>query len=222
MPCRHAVSRPQHHAGATRHCQALLLVWRARWGLLDRNPGRPHNTRQRHVRSVCVAPPGATRWHGHPAVQMQCKSCCRSDIVAVVPRLEFAAVDVMVAHASAKSYAAHAAKTAGWTATSAEQTKRTRFRKDVLDHATFRFVPFAVEACGYMGKDAVHFVNRLGDITVESGPILKGALVRWAMQLLSMTVLWGNAQMYRRSGLIISLKQGLRYDVGCAVPMLMS
>ena len=33
----------------------------------------------------------------------------RGDIVAVLPRLELAAVDVMVAHASAKSYAAEAA-----------------------------------------------------------------------------------------------------------------
>ena len=35
----------------------------------------------------------------------------RCDIVAVLPRLELAAVDVVVAHASAKSYAAEAAKT---------------------------------------------------------------------------------------------------------------
>ena len=48
------------------------------------------------------------------------------------------------------------------TAARAEQTKRTRFRKDVPDHAAFRFVPFAVETCGYIGKEAVRFVNRLG------------------------------------------------------------
>ena len=40
---------------------------------------------------------------------------------AVLPRLELAAVDVVVAHASAKMYAAQAAKTAGWTAARAEQ-----------------------------------------------------------------------------------------------------
>ena len=78
-------------------------------------------------------------------------------------------MDVVVAHASAKSYAAEAAKTAGWTAARAKRTKRTRFRKDLPEHATFRFVPFAVETCGYMGKEAVKFVNRLGDIAAESG-----------------------------------------------------
>ena len=93
--------------------------------------------------------------------------------MAVLPRLELAAVDVVVAHASAKSYAAEAAKTSGWTAARAERTKRTPFRKD---HAAFRFVPFAVETGGYMGKEAVKFVNRLGNIAAESGRILKRAM----------------------------------------------
>ena len=61
----------------------------------------------------------------------------RGDIVAVLPRLELAALDVVVAHASAKSYAAQAAKAAGWTAARAERTKRTRFSHDVPDHAPF-------------------------------------------------------------------------------------
>ena len=52
--------------------------------------------------------------------------------------------------------------------------------------------------------------NRLGDIVAESGRIPKGAFVHWAMQLLSVTVWRGNAEMYRRSGLIISREQGLR------------
>ena len=119
----------------------------------------------------------------------------RGDIVAVLPRLELAEVDVVVAHASAKSYAAEAAKTAGWTAARAEWTRRTRFRKDVPDHAAFRFVPFAVETCRYMGKQALKFMNRVGDISAESGRIPKGAFVRWAMQLLSVTVQQGNAEM---------------------------
>ena len=140
------------------------------------------------------------------------------DIVAVLPRLGLAAVDVAVAHASAKSNSAQAAKEPGWTAARAERTKRTRLRKDVPDHAAFRFVPFAVEACG---KEAVRFVNRLGDIAAESGRIPKGAFVRWAMQLLSVTAHSGNAEMYRRSGLVISREQGLPYDAGFAVPVVM-
>ena len=66
-----------------------------------------------------------------------------------------AAVDVVVAHASAKSYTTQAAKTAGWTVARAEQTKRPRFRTYVLDHAAFRSLPFAVETGGYMGTEAV-------------------------------------------------------------------
>ena len=79
----------------------------------------------------------------------------RGDFVSMLPQLELAAVDVVVAHASAKLYAAEAARTAGWTAARAERTKRTRFRKEVPDHAAFRFVPFAVKTCGYMGKEPV-------------------------------------------------------------------
>ena len=131
----------------------------------------------------------------------------RGDIVAVL--LELAAVDVVVEHASAKSYAAQAAMTAWWTTARAEQTKRARFRKDVPGHAAFRFLPFAVKSCGYMGKHAVKFVNRLGDIAAESGHIPKGAFVSWAMQPLSVTVQRGNAEVHC-------------YDAGFAVPVFMS
>ena len=87
--------------------------------------------------------------------------------------------------------ASQAAKKAGWTAARAERTKRTRFRKDVPVHAAFQFVPFAAGKCGYMGKEAVRFVSRLGDITSESGRIPKGAYVHWEMQLLSVTAQQG-------------------------------
>ena len=54
----------------------------------------------------------------------------RGVIVAGLPRVELAAVDVVVSHAPAASYAAQAAKTAGWTAARAERTKRTRLLAD--------------------------------------------------------------------------------------------
>ena len=77
-----------------------------------------------------------------------------------------------------------------------------------------------------MGKGVVNFtlkfVNRLGDIAAESGRIHKGAFARGAMPLLSVTVQRGNAEMYRRCGLIISREQGLHYDAGFAVPVMMS
>ena len=78
------------------------------------------------------------------------------------------------------------------------------------------------QGVGFTSTVKVKFVNRLGDIAAESGRIPKGAFVRWAMQLLSVTVQRGNAEMYRRSGLIISREQGFRYDAGFAVPVMMS
>ena len=104
--------------------------------------------------------------------------CQRGDIVLVLPRLKLAAVDVVLAHASTKSYAAYAAKETGWIAARAERTKRAWLKKNVPEHAAFRFVPFGVKTCGYMGKEAVRFVNHLGHIAAESGYIPKGAFVR--------------------------------------------
>ena len=68
-------------------------------------------------------------------------------------------------------------------------------RPDLPDHAAFRFVQFAVETCWYMGKEAVRFVIRLGRIAGESGCIPKGAFVRWAVQLMSVTAQKGSAEM---------------------------
>ena len=50
----------------------------------------------------------------------------RGDIVVALPRLELAAVDAVVAHASAKSYAAQAAKETGWTAVRAATSRGCR------------------------------------------------------------------------------------------------
>ena len=90
----------------------------------------------------------------------------RGGIVALLPRLEFAAVDIVFAHASAKAYAAQAARSAecAWTPARAGQTKRTQFRKAVLDHAASRFVLCAGDMC----KEVVKFVRRLRDIAAES------------------------------------------------------
>ena len=70
----------------------------------------------------------------------------------------------------------------------AERIKR--FSMDVPDHAAFRLEPFAVKTCRragemHMGKEAVQFVNCLGDIAAEMSHIPKDVFVRWAMQLLS-------------------------------------
>ena len=46
----------------------------------------------------------------------------------------------------------------------AERTKRTPFRKGVPDQAAFRFVPLAGDPWRSMGKQAVRFMNRLGDV----------------------------------------------------------
>ena len=137
-----------------------------------------------------------------------------------MPRLRKAAVDVVVAHAPNASYAGRACKKTGCIAASMEATKRREFRADVPDHVQFDFVPFAVESCGYMGKAAIEFVDRLAGIAAESGRISKAAFTRWAHQILSVTLQKGNAEMYRRFGVVIAREEGVRFDPGYEVPVL--
>ena len=106
------------------------------------------------------------------------------------------------------SYAGQAAKEGGRIAASTERTEWAQFRKDVLAHAACRLGPFVVETCSYMGKEAVQIVNRLGDIAATSVRIPRGAFVRWEMPLLSVTVQRGFAEIYRRSGLVMSREHG--------------
>lgn len=70
-----------------------------------------------------------------------------------------------------------------------------------------------------MGKEAVRAVNRLGDIAAEGGRTPKGALERWAKQLLSGSMQRRNAEIPRQSELQISGKQGMRFDTSFAVPV---
>lgn len=58
-----------------------------------------------------------------------------------------------------------------------------------------------------MSKEAVRFVNRLGYIDTESVRILTGAFVRSPLQLLSVSVRRGNAEICCHSGLVISRGQ---------------
>ena len=62
------------------------------------------------------------------------------------------------------------------------------------------------------------FGNRLGDIAAESGriPMFKRELVRWAIQLLSVLMQRGIAEVHRQSGLVIS---GMRGVAGFSVPV---
>ena len=87
-------------------------------------------------------------------------------------------------------------------------------------------MPFAVKICGYMGIGEVRFLSCLKNIPAKRGRTPKGKSVRWPMQLLSVTVR-GNAEMYHRSGLmitsmIIPREESVRYDAGFEIPVLIS
>lgn len=82
-------------------------------------------------------------------------------------------------------------------------------------------MPFAVESCGTIGKADVAFVNELGAVPAASGRIPQGNFVRGPKQLLSvaMALQKVNTQMYCKSGLVMSLQQGLGYHPGRPIPV---
>ena len=76
-----------------------------------------------------------------------------------------------------------------------------------------------------IGAVAERIVNRLRHAADDSGCIPEAAFVRWAMQLLLVSVQWVNAgMMYRQIGLVISHEhdQHASADAGFTVPMLTS
>ena len=139
-----------------------------------------------------------------------------------MPNLRKTAVDVVVTHAPNKSYADRACKKDGHVAQLMETRKRRAFRQNVPDHVQFDFVPFAVESCGYMGEAALKFVDRLASVAAESGRIPKAAFMRWALQVMSVALQKGNADMYRRFGVVLSREEGVRYDPGYDIAVLQS
>ena len=86
----------------------------------------------------------------------------------------------------------------------------------------FDFVPSAVESRRYLGEAALKFVDRLAGVAAESGRIPKAAFMRWALQVMSVALQKGNADMYRRFGVVISREEGVRYDPGYDIPVLQS
>ena len=107
-----------------------------------------------------------------------------------MPRLQMTAVDVVVTYAPAASYAAAAAREAGATAVRAEGVKRSKYKRDLPGpgRAAILFVPFGVESCGPLRSDFLQFMGQLGSIAAGGGRISKGAFLRWAMQLLSVSL----------------------------------
>ena len=145
----------------------------------------------RQVVSVCSCESAAELCYGaldghQPEGMVECQR--RGSIVTVLPRLELGAMDVVVEHASAKSYAAQAAKEAGGTAARAEQTKRTRFRKDVPDHITLHACCVPVCAgCGGHARVQGEASGALGTLRLrlrEYYAFPKGASVCCAVQML--------------------------------------
>lgn len=72
-----------------------------------------------------------------------------------------------------------------------------------------------------MGREAARAASCPVHIAAPSRRVPMRALVRWAVQVLSV-VQTGSAEVYRQGGLVISREQCMHYEAGFAVPVLMS
>ena len=118
----------------------------------------------------------------------------RGDIFATMPDGRLLALDVVVVHPWASSYAAGASRTNGKAARVAAARKRTEFATIGEGAGGFDFVPIAVETGGRLGVDALRLLSELGDVAAASNSRLsKAAFVRRALAELACSLCRGNA-----------------------------
>lgn len=93
----------------------------------------------------------------------------------------------------------------GWSA----GVRSSTCSHDTLGHAEINIVPFAVESCSCMGQVALMFMPDSGNDASAIQRILKGVFVSRATQLTSIALQKGIAEMYRRSGMVLSQEHGI-------------
>ena len=78
---------------------------------------------------------------------MELKCQAHSDMRAVLPRIEKAAIGIciVIMQSSAMTFSTQVDMHAGWMAVRAEETEPKSFRQDMLDHAAFCLVPVVMD-----------------------------------------------------------------------------
>ena len=140
----------------------------------------------------------------------------RGDICAIMPLGDCVLLDVVVVHAAQQRYVKDAAAAPGVAAAGAEGDKRRGLPAAGSDNA-FEFVPLAVETYGRLGKAALAFLSRLGDVAVaNNGRLSKAAFMRGAICELSVALCRGNGRIYYECGTSVARTVGRAFEPGCS------
>jgi hypothetical protein len=127
-------------------------------------------------------------------------------------------VDVVITHPASKTLRGRASKTPGAAARVAEENKRR-------SHAAggtrgYRFVPFAMETYGRLGTAAVEVLREWADAAAGAGVFSRDAYLSWIKKELSVSLVRGNARLFRRFVGVLTRGIGQRYVEGMDVPVL--
>ena len=112
-----------------------------------------------------------------------------------------------------------ASKRDGHAASAAERDKWRNFRDIAGDGAGYTFVPLAMESYGRLGKEAAHFLSKLGDIAAREGRVTKAAFVRAAHRRISCAIVRGNALAYGQVAAQVVQARGHAFVLGSDVPV---
>ena len=127
-------------------------------------------------------------------------------------------VDVVITHTASRTLRGRASRTAGAAARLAEENKGQ-------SHAAggtrgYRFVPFAIETFGLLGRAAVEVLGEWADAAAGSGAFDRDAYLTWVKRELSATLVRGNARLFKKFVGVLTRGIGQRFVEGMDVPVL--
>ena len=127
-------------------------------------------------------------------------------------------VDVVITHPASRTLRGRASRTPGAAARVAEENKRR-------SHAAggtrgYRFVPFAIETYGRLGRAAVEVLGEWADAAAGSGAFDRDAYLTWVKRELSVTLVRGNARLFKKFVGVLTRGIGQRFVEGMDVPVL--
>ena len=100
----------------------------------------------------------------------------------------------------------------------AEENKRRSHAAG--DTRGYRFVPFAIETYGRLGRAAVEVLGEWADAAAGSGAFDRDAYLTWVKRELSVTLVRGNARLFKKFVGVLTRGIGQRFVEGMDVPVL--
>ena len=83
----------------------------------------------------------------------------------------------------------------------------------------YRFVPFAIETYGRLGRAAVELLGEWADAAARNGAFDRDAYLMWVKRELSVSLVRGNARLFTKFVGVLTRGIGQRFVEGMDVPL---